>query len=621
MEVIVEYDYTAKEPDELTIKKGDIIKDVVKKQGGWWEGVLKDKKGMFPDNFVRALDKDSSVILRNKKDVSRIRQCRVVFSYNQDHEDELNLNVGDVINIIGEEEEGWWRGVLNGKQGVFPSNFVEEIVLQLPHPKPSTREDITSIAGDADLKVPKLPIKPSKQLCEVKFPYKAQNEDELSLKEGDVITLINKDSQDPGWWTGELNGKIGVFPDNFVSLISSTDDKSSYKEENKSSAETGAIKPSSIALQRKSLEGKNDKVNGDPNITTNKTPPPPGKKPLVPIKKSPSVSGIGLFSEIKKKLVDVVDGATGSKSVIIKAEASETKSSSSDNAFDQIERRSLLTDVRATRVKAPGRRLPTAIHKDEDNTVINGNAEHISESDVHSSNTAESDSFEKRRVREWEKHKAPWLEEMKLNQAKRTSTSPGPENKLKLTPTADGNSEMEESNSDKSVEKQSDLSKSMPPMDLSKSLSSTGNKPKITNEMDKAPIVREKPNLPSVSINRQSLPINIKDNPVANRTILNATAVIKDSPAAKPPKVPQISPVTNRNSAPQKPSVEKPNEVVINSENHDVSHKQYSQLLERLQKLEIIVENQKHAIEDLRNKLQIETDMRMMLQEKVLQKL
>lgn len=34
---------------------------------------------------------------------------------------------------------------------------------------------------------------------------------------------------------------------------------------------------------------------------------------------------------------------------------------------------------------------------------------------------------QKPKLREWEKHKAPWLAEMKLNQAKRTSTSPGPE--------------------------------------------------------------------------------------------------------------------------------------------------------------------------------------------------
>lgn len=84
----------------------------------------------------------------------------MVFSYNQDHEDELNLKVGDVINIIGEEEEGWWRGVLHGKEGVFPSNFVEEITPPQNRPKPSNRDDLARISDP----VPALPAKPGKGL-------------------------------------------------------------------------------------------------------------------------------------------------------------------------------------------------------------------------------------------------------------------------------------------------------------------------------------------------------------------------------------------------------------------------------------------------------------------------
>lgn len=34
------------------------------------------------------------------------------------------MAVGDIIDFIEEVEEGWWRGKLNGKIGVFPSNFV-----------------------------------------------------------------------------------------------------------------------------------------------------------------------------------------------------------------------------------------------------------------------------------------------------------------------------------------------------------------------------------------------------------------------------------------------------------------------------------------------------------------
>lgn len=114
---------------------------------------------MFPDNFVKIImdnNKQQPVVLRNKKDVTRIRKCRVIFSYNQDHEDELNLKVGDIIDIIGEEEEGWWRGILNGKEGVFPSNFVEEIQINNTKTKQSgSKEDLTENFDKAPVLPPK----------------------------------------------------------------------------------------------------------------------------------------------------------------------------------------------------------------------------------------------------------------------------------------------------------------------------------------------------------------------------------------------------------------------------------------------------------------------------------
>lgn len=60
-----------------------------------------------------------------------------------------------------------------------------------------------------------------REQCKVIFSYKPVNEDELELKEGDIISVLNKDLPDKGWWKGELRGKIGVFPDNFVQLVGS----------------------------------------------------------------------------------------------------------------------------------------------------------------------------------------------------------------------------------------------------------------------------------------------------------------------------------------------------------------------------------------------------------------
>ena len=51
------------------------------------------------------------------------------------------------------------------------------------------------------------------------YDYSAQGEDELTLQKGDVIEVLSKDykiSGDEGWWTGKCNGKVGVFPCNFV---------------------------------------------------------------------------------------------------------------------------------------------------------------------------------------------------------------------------------------------------------------------------------------------------------------------------------------------------------------------------------------------------------------------
>ena len=33
--------------------------------------------------------------------------------------------LGTIIEIIDITDEGWWRGRYNGKEGMFPSNFVE----------------------------------------------------------------------------------------------------------------------------------------------------------------------------------------------------------------------------------------------------------------------------------------------------------------------------------------------------------------------------------------------------------------------------------------------------------------------------------------------------------------
>ena len=55
------------------------------------------------------------------------KKAKVIFSYYARREDELTLKVGDIVDILGTWEDGWWNGQLGNKEGYFPSNYVEMI--------------------------------------------------------------------------------------------------------------------------------------------------------------------------------------------------------------------------------------------------------------------------------------------------------------------------------------------------------------------------------------------------------------------------------------------------------------------------------------------------------------
>ncbi|KAL7716669.1 SH3 domain-containing protein [Entamoeba marina] len=65
-----------------------------------------------------------------------------------------------------------------------------------------------------------LPPVPSKEnkpnLCRANYDYDAQEPNELTIKAGDLIKVLSNEGD---WWVGELNGKTGQFPSNYVILM------------------------------------------------------------------------------------------------------------------------------------------------------------------------------------------------------------------------------------------------------------------------------------------------------------------------------------------------------------------------------------------------------------------
>jgi len=147
--------YSASGKEQLTLQKGQMILVRKKTETGWWQGEIqasgtgtkgrKRQIGWFPASYVKLMgaggaEKSAAPAAEEpaaptaatadeapaaSKDEKP--QFRALYSYAGQHDDELPFNAGDIISLISKEEEAWWKGELDGRIGVFPSNYVEEI--------------------------------------------------------------------------------------------------------------------------------------------------------------------------------------------------------------------------------------------------------------------------------------------------------------------------------------------------------------------------------------------------------------------------------------------------------------------------------------------------------------
>ncbi|XP_032512719.2 SH3 domain-containing kinase-binding protein 1 isoform X1 [Danaus plexippus] len=558
---IVNYSYDASEPDELTIRPGDVLRDVERLPGGWWRGELRGRKGMFPDNFVSVLTDQNNASLNRPSNVQG--RCRAVYSYQPANPDELPLCVGDVLEVLNEVEEGWWKGRRSGRVGVFPSNFVvmlETSPTPAPplHPAPPLEP------------APALPPKPVKELCRVLFPYTAVNEDELTLSEGDIVSIVSKEAPDRGWWKGELHGRVGFFPDNFVQLLPAVAQEVEEKKPDRPSSKTNSLYPvlnkysektasvkelttSKISMHKENTVSKESSTQSTVTHTTkNETEKivhnetvidgstdTQVKKPPVPLKKSPTPGTVGgLFSGLKNKMLsssdktektvsssvtafDRTDGITSSKAIV-----------NDTNSFDHVERNSILNDPRAGRVKAPRRRPPSQALRDD-------TLQQIGLSNGHEAPIEKSPEKEEIRpkARDWEKHRAPWMEELKLNQARKTS--------------GDGKTRPSEAglksggSTDRILECGLEDKRSSHSMEMSKSTSSISNRISVLENIKsttetKTQVSESKkeslpPELPTTS------PPSLQSPTAAGRTISAMFEEVRKPPAPAPPIAARLS--------------------------------------------------------------------------------
>ncbi|XP_030241378.1 intersectin-1 isoform X2 [Drosophila navojoa] len=216
---IAAYPYESAEEGDLSFSAGEMVM-VIKKEGEWWTGTIGNRTGMFPSNYVQKADVGTAAVANSAETAvepepveqgmraKRSEIAQVIAPYEATSSEQLSLTRGQLIMIRKKTDSGWWEGELQAKGrrrqiGWFPATYVK--VLQ--GGRNSGRN--TPVSGSR--------IEMTEQILDkviALYPYKAQNDDELSFEKDDIISVLGRD--EPEWWRGELNGLSGLFPSNYV---------------------------------------------------------------------------------------------------------------------------------------------------------------------------------------------------------------------------------------------------------------------------------------------------------------------------------------------------------------------------------------------------------------------
>uniref|UniRef100_W5MQ05 Osteoclast-stimulating factor 1 n=1 Tax=Lepisosteus oculatus TaxID=7918 RepID=W5MQ05_LEPOC len=217
---VARFDFEGEQSDELTFSEGDVIKLKEYVDQEWLMGEFDGRTGLVPLNFVEIVEDLPSVHSRVPLP-DNSRNFDIPFSFSIDNfksqaapaaaewgvalydytphtEEDLSLKQGDYILITEEIDADWSRGRLNGKEGFFPTSYVQR---SAGSPTSGNSQTGNKQGGRA----------------KALFDFTSESEDELSMKAGDIITAL--ESVDEEWFAGELRGKCGLVPKNYVQVL------------------------------------------------------------------------------------------------------------------------------------------------------------------------------------------------------------------------------------------------------------------------------------------------------------------------------------------------------------------------------------------------------------------
>uniref|UniRef100_A0A8C9XIQ8 Sorbin and SH3 domain containing 2 n=1 Tax=Sander lucioperca TaxID=283035 RepID=A0A8C9XIQ8_SANLU len=223
------YDFKAQSAKELTFKKGDALNIIRQIDNNWYEGEHYGRVGILPISYVEKMpssEKQQPIRPPPPAHVREIGEGIARYNFNADTNVELSLRKGERLIVIRQVDQNWYEGKIpdTTKQGIFPVSYVD-IVKRSPAKSSAHHVDSHSYPGN---RTPSsTPIKRLVQDAlrgggdpyQAVYNYGPRNEDELELKEGDIVDVMEK--CDDGWFVGTSRRSklFGTFPGNYVKQL------------------------------------------------------------------------------------------------------------------------------------------------------------------------------------------------------------------------------------------------------------------------------------------------------------------------------------------------------------------------------------------------------------------
>uniref|UniRef100_UPI00402B4EA4 sorbin and SH3 domain-containing protein 1 isoform X47 n=1 Tax=Arvicanthis niloticus TaxID=61156 RepID=UPI00402B4EA4 len=228
------FDFKAQTLKELPLQKGDIVYIYKQIDQNWYEGEHHGRVGIFPRTYIELLPPAEKAQPRKLAPVQVLEYGEAIakFNFNGDTQVEMSFRKGERITLLRQVDENWYEGRIPGtsRQGIFPITYVDVLkrplvktpvdYIDLPYSSsPSRSATVSPQQPQAQhRRVTPDRSQPSQDLCSYQalYSYVPQNDDELELRDGDIVDVMEK--CDDGWFVGtsRRTRQFGTFPGNYV---------------------------------------------------------------------------------------------------------------------------------------------------------------------------------------------------------------------------------------------------------------------------------------------------------------------------------------------------------------------------------------------------------------------